>query len=294
MPVILDTAISRRAFLAGAAASVAVLGLPQLAGAQNKNTLHLAMLSDTHIPGDRQNGHRGFNPWENLKSIVPDVVAAAPEGVIVNGDAARLQGLPEDYTEFLALLEPVAQVAPIYIGLGNHDDRANLLAAVPKPDGTLAPVDGRLVTIIEHPIARIIMLDSLHYVNQVHGLLGKAQREWLASYLQEHTDRPVVLCLHHTLGDSDGDLLDSDRFFALLEPHKHVKAIFYGHSHFWTRSERQGIQLINLPAVGYNFRDDQPVGWVDALFHPDGVRLTLHACGGNTAEDGKVTEIAWL
>ncbi len=35
-------------------------------------------------------------------------------------------------------------------------------------------------------------------------------------------------------------------------------------------SEKQGVKLINLPALGYNFTDHDPVGWVDARFRRNG------------------------
>jgi 3',5'-cyclic AMP phosphodiesterase CpdA len=254
-------------------------------------SLHLALLSDTHVPADRLNGHRGFNPWENLRRIVPDVAASNSQGVVLCGDAARLEGLEGDYRELKELLQPIATNCPVYIGLGNHDDRANFRRVFAPPSGPDA--GGRNVVVIEDDVLRLIVLDSLLYVNRVAGHLGKAQREWLAGYLEQHDDRPVALFVHHTLEDRDGDLLDSDRFFALLKPHRQVKAIFYGHSHVWQRSERAGLHLINLPAVGYNFDDKDPVGWVDAHFHPRGVDLTLHAIAGNRAEDGHRFSIGW-
>jgi hypothetical protein len=64
--------------------------------------------------------------------------------------------------------------------------------------------------------------------------------------------------------------LDTDRLFDLLRPHRHVKAIFYGHSHVWELGRHDRLQLINLPAVGYNFNDKDPVGWVDARFRAAG------------------------
>ena len=72
------------------------------------------------------------------------------------------------------------------------------------------------------------------------------------------------------------------RGFEIVRPHRQVKAIFYGHSHVWELDHRQHLQLINLPAIGYNFRDQDPVGWVDARFHRQGVDLTLHAFGSVT------------
>ncbi len=256
-------------------------------------SLRLALLSDTHIPGDRINGHRGFNPWENLRRIVPEVLQAKPEGVILNGDAARLEGLPGDYAELLQLLAPVAAEAPVYIGLGNHDDRKNFGQALTAPSGLRQAVKEKHVLVIEHTVIRIVVLDSLQFVNKAPGLLGKEQRSWLAGFLSTHRDRPVALFVHHTLDDNDGDLLDAPRLFELLRHHHHVKAIFYGHSHVWSRTRREGIHMVNLPAVGYNFRDLDPLGWVDARFHDTGVDLTLRAFAGNAADHGKTHPILW-
>lgn len=295
MPGIALTSLDRRRFLQLSAVGGAVIACPtwRASAGPSQDRLHLALLSDTHIPGDRENGHRGMNPWKHLQQIVPQVVAAQTEGVIINGDAARLEGLLQDYQELQSLLEPIASTTPVYIGLGNHDDRANFAKVFTAPPGQRVSVAGKHTVVIEHPVVRVVVLDSLLYVNRVAGLLGKNQREWLAEYLPAHADRPLVLFLHHTLGDGDGDLLDTDRLFALLEPHPHVKAIFYGHSHRWSITERPGLKLINLPAVGYNFSDQEPVGWVDALFHPDGVQLTLRVLAGNRAEDGRMVEVAW-
>ena len=138
--------------------------------------LHLALLSDTHVPGDRKNGHRGFNPWENLRAAVPQVVAARPDGVVVCGDVARLEGRPEDYTELRALLEPLAADDTRLRGARQPRRPGQLPEGFPTPPGALAPVRSRHVTLIEHPTLRVIVLDSLLYVNQVAGLLGQAQR----------------------------------------------------------------------------------------------------------------------
>lgn len=298
MPAILHQPASRRAFLTTTLAGAAAIVTPgcRTTGAAKGGgpALHLALLSDTHIPGDRKNGHRGFNPWENLRAVAPQVAAARPEGVVICGDAARLDGQIADYEELRGLLEPVAAVAPVYIGLGNHDDRANFLKVFTRRPGVAAAVQGKHVTVIEHPALRVIVLDSLLYVNQVAGLLGQAQRKWIAGELPKLDDRPAVLFVHHTLGPGDGELLDADRMFELLHAQRHVKAVFYGHSHVWAISRRDRLQLVNLPAVGYNFSDNQPVGWVDARFDAAGVSLTLRALAGNRTGDGQTTRLAWL
>ena len=102
-----------------------------------------------------------------------------------------------------------------------------------------------------------------------------------------------MLFVHHTLGDGDGELLDVQRLFELVQPQKKVRAIIYGHSHKYAFSQEAGIHLVNIPAVGYNFSDEEPVGWVDAFFTPRGVDLKLNAFGGNREGDGKTKSLTW-
>jgi 3',5'-cyclic-AMP phosphodiesterase len=292
MPSLLNASVHRRAFLKSAFAGAAVLALKPSAFAAEKE-FHVALISDTHIPADANDIYRGFKPVENLKRIVPELVEAKPELTLHCGDAARLEGKIEDYQQIATLLQPVQAAGPLCMTLGNHDDRANFNTVFKAVAGQKQNVNGKNTLVIEHEIARFVVLDSLMYVNKAAGQVGKAQRAWLGKYLGTVTDRPVVIFVHHTLADADGDLVDVDRLFEVIKPHPHVKAIFYGHSHVWAISQRQNVQLINLPAVGYNFADKEPVGWVDARFRPNGVQLTLHAFAGNTAENGKQFDVKW-
>ena len=289
--------VNRRSFLQTAALGTVALGVVGCRQLPRRNTLgpalHVALLSDTHVPADRSEAYRRVKPWEHLQRAVPEMLAVKPVGAVICGDAARLEGKVEDYIQLHTLLEPLAGAVPVYVGLGNHDDRANFLSVFKKPAGTLAPVQGKHVTLIEHEALRLIVLDSLHYPNKTAGHLGRNQRNWLSAFLSANSDRPVVLFVHHTLGDGDGDLLDSDRLFALLQPHRQVKAIFYGHSHQWSIRRRSGLALVNLPALGYNFTDRDPVGWVEARFGRDGVHLQLHPLQPPTAQIAHTAYVAW-
>jgi 3',5'-cyclic AMP phosphodiesterase CpdA len=295
MPGFLNHPINRRAFLRSAAAASIVLGLPgSLTRAQAQNTtFRLALLSDIHIAANPLDAQRNFLPTENLRTVLGQVAAADPEGVIINGDLARTSGEPGDYEAITKLLGSMAGRTPVYFVLGNHDDRANFFKAFEKPAGARQSVQDKLVLVAEHPLVRLILLDSLLYANKTPGLLGKPQRQWLSRFLESCDARPTVLFVHHTLSDGDGDLLDVDRLFDTLRPHRKVQAIFYGHSHAYSYGRHQGIHLVNLPAVGYNFADKEPVGWVEASFARDGVNLTLKAIGGNRAADGETKSLSW-
>ena len=72
-----------------------------------------------------------------------------------------------------------------------------------------------------------------------------------------------------------------------------MKAILYGHSHRYAYDVWEGVHLMNLPAIGYNFNDDQPVGWVDVKLTATGGAFTLRALGGSMEKDGKTVAFAW-
>ena len=291
MPLL--TVPNRRQFLraAGAAALVTRLGTAQTA---TPKSIHWAILSDTHLSADPKNEFRGFRPYDNLARVIPEVRKANPEVVLINGDLARLEGLPADYDLLKTMLQPLSDQIPMCLSLGNHDDRKNFLATLGKTrKGQPQPVQDKNVLVVEQPPVRIVVLDSLMAVNQAPGLLGKSQRGWLDGYLKSSDETPILIFVHHTVDDSDSGLLDADRLLAIVTPHRKVKAILYGHSHMYRYTQVAGIHLINVPAIGYNFADSEPIGWVDSIITKDGGEFTLHAFAGNAQQNGKTTSLQW-
>lgn len=286
---------NRRQFLATLAA------IPAAAVAGGSET-RWAWLSDTHIAKDPADVVRGFHPHDNLRKVVSQVLESAPHSALIDGDLARLRGLPGDYPQFRSLIEPLAAKMPVGLVLGNHDNRKNFLAAFgvtpAQASGALGfgkrrRIKNKYVVTLGNPPTRLILLDSLFRTDIVAGLLGKAQRTWLENYLASATPMPTLLFVHHTLDDGDSSLLDVDRLFRIIKPHRMVKAIVYGHSHAYKFDTWNGIHLVNIPAVGYNFTPTEPIGWVETRLSAAGADLTLHAIGGNMAGDGKTTSISW-
>jgi 3',5'-cyclic AMP phosphodiesterase CpdA len=149
------------------------------------------------------------------------------------------------------------------------------------------------VAVIDQPPVRFVILDSLIRPNETPGLLGQSQRLWLDEFLVRSGNTPTLLFVHHTLGDDDGSLLDADRFLRIASKHACVKAVFYGHSHVYRYDTLEGMHLVNVPAVGYNFRDNQPVGWLEAAITAEGADLKLNAIGGNTEAHAKTRSLGW-
>src|SRR5580765_3406878 len=113
MPGLFFEPCDRRRFLTATALGTAALSVGCRTAQKRtlSDTLHMALLSDTHVPANRKElytrGATTFLPWDNLQRVVAEVAATRPEAVILNGDAARQEGLPADYQEVRSLLEPV-------------------------------------------------------------------------------------------------------------------------------------------------------------------------------------------
>jgi len=295
---VVDIPMDRRNFIknsVGALAGLLAVGTGSSLGVRSneEEAVRWALLADTHISEVLSDNYRGFYPYQNLLKVIPQILSNLPDGVVIAGDLARLEGKVGDYANLKKLLNPLAEKKPVFMALGNHDNRDNFLPVFNKIAGEKQQAGGKHVVVVNKPPIRLIILDSLFYVNKAPGLLGKAQRQWLEDYLGNCDDTPTILCFHHTLGDEDGDLLDVPRLFNLIKPVRKVKAILYGHSHEYGYSEFEGIHLINLPAMGYNFSDTEPIGWVEARLTAKGGDFTLHVVTGDKDKDGCVTKLTW-
>jgi 3',5'-cyclic AMP phosphodiesterase CpdA len=197
-----------------------------------------------------------------------------------------------DYKNVKELIDPLSAKIPVAFAMGNHDRHEPFLEVFTKTIGERQELENRYVNVLEYPSMRFVILDSLDKCPS-HGFLGKAQRDWLSSYLAEHTDKPVILFVHHSFKDYDGELIDADRMFNIVKPQHLVKAVVYGHTHSYNYSVRDNIHLINLPSTAYNFRPSEPLGWIEAEFTGKGGMFKLHAIAGNMEKDGEVTELKW-
>jgi 3',5'-cyclic AMP phosphodiesterase CpdA len=296
MPDVLGRQINRRQFLSlGLALAGGVVAIGPRCGrdedARNrKDSTRWAFLSDTHVAADPEHRFRGFNPYRNLQEITAEIASSLPDGLVITGDLSRSKGGPGAYENVKSLLAPIAQRRPIYVAVGNHDHRGDFLQVFESPgESGEAVKDKHIVTAMAGPV-RMIVLDTLLYVNTFPGMLGRPQRTWLETYLHVCDDTPTILFIHHT---PRADLLDTRRLFEIIAPVKKVKAVVYGHSHKYEFCESHGIKLINLPAAGYNFTGAQPVGWVEARLTGEAGEFILHAVGGNARRDGRTTTVRW-
>jgi Icc protein len=285
--------VNRRQFLRGGlalAAGALTFKSRSVYGESRGECARWALLSDTHIDADPDDRFRGFYPYRNLREIIGQLAYDPPEGVVVAGDLARLEGRFQAYANFRTLLAPVARDRPVYLGLGNHDSRQDFYNAYWEPGPSPETVEDKHVVVANGGPVRFIVLDTLDRVNTAPGSLGVPQRTWLESFLQMCGDKPTILFLHHT---PHGDLRDTEALFRIIGPMAKVKAVVYGHNHHFGFSRYKGIHLINVPATGFNLSDGHPVGWMEAKLTATGGEFRLHAIGGDRRLDGDTTKLRW-
>ncbi len=285
--------VSRRQFLKSGlalAAGTVTFGSRSVLGEYRDECTRWAFLSDTHIAADPDHRYRGFYPYRNLQEITSQLACDLPEGLVITGDLARLKGRPEAYANVKTLLAPVAEKRPVYLGLGNHDNREDFFRTFGDSRGSGQAVANKHVIVADEGPVRLIILDTLLHINRMPGMLGWPQRTWLETYLRTCDDRPTILFLHHT---PKVDLLDTGRLFRIIGPMAKVKAVVYGHTHHVKFSTYKGIHLINVPATGFNLGDSHPVGWMEAKLTSQGGEFLLHAMAGNRRLNGLTMKLAW-
>jgi 3',5'-cyclic AMP phosphodiesterase CpdA len=269
---------TRREFLAGLALGGAALGIVRASSRADEPDRWLALVSDTHIPADPGQKSLGQVPFDNLRTVVADILAQTtrPEGVLINGDLALKEGLASDYATFLAALEPLRKAAiPLHLALGNHDDRVKFReAARGVADGSA--IEEKQVGAFDAVGYRFVVLDSLDKVNGTPGRLGEAQLTWLGRELDAHKGRPTLVSVHHNPRSPNGQgLLDDDALFAVLKPRPWVEGLIFGHTHRWNHAREGDLHLVNIPAVAYVFQPEQPLGYCRLVPTADGCRIEL-------------------
>lgn len=302
--------ITRRRFLQTAAVGVgsaAGLGLSRLSGPTaanaSENASHrMVLLSDTHINADPAHlaGRPNVNMSDNLARALAEVAKldGQPGHLLINGDCAHLDGQRGDYEQLVKLIEPIREAGyNVHALLGNHDHRENFytIGVQARPDAPA--VADRHVELIQMQRSNWLLLDSLWRVNITPGELGADQLAWIQKLLDQHDDKPMHVVLHHSFDFKDEPnfgLRDTAALLDLLSPRKHVKAVYYGHTHNWSVRQRDdGLHEVNLPPTAYVFNAERPNGWVACDLAEGSCKLTLNCLDKDHPEHGETHELAY-
>ncbi len=219
----------------------------------------LAHLSDPHIGATPVHLPHGMTPSDTLQRGVAQLLAsnAVPDAVLVSGDLAE-RGSPAEYAELRRLLAPLQ--VPVYLMVGNHDDRDALRAAF--PDHAYLQTGGAFVQYaFDAGGWRIVVLDSLD-PGLASGRVCNARLEWLERALAGSEDRDVAVFVHHqpfATGIAHIDrsrLLDAAALGDTLRRHGRVQRVVCGHVHRAMHASWAGCTVTTCPSVFYQFAAD--------------------------------------
>lgn len=236
----------------------------------------LLHITDTHLHATADSRMRGVRTYETFLAVLDRARASKhwpPAAILVTGDIVQDESRA-GYERFRSTLEPFG--LPVHCIPGNHDDphlMSELLTSSPFRVGGEVRFDDW----------SLIML-STFLTGEDAGGLGDRRLEGLDAALTEHAGRHVMIAMHHhalPLGSAwlDGvGLRDADRFLAVIDRHRHVRAVVCGHVHQASDRDRRDVRFISTPSTCAQFLpgseffalDKRPPGLRWLVLRPDG------------------------
>ncbi len=231
----------------------------------------LAQITDLHIQADPAARICGRDTLATAAAVVEAVRAERPALVLATGDLAD-DGSAAAYRRLQPLLRRLP--CPVAALPGNHDLPAAMAAHLACQSVSLAPA---------HRLGAwtVLMLDST-VAGASHGHLGRRRLAALDRRLAQAAPRPTLVAMHHQpapIGSPlDGiGLDDSEALWRVLDRHRHVRALLWGHIHHVHEQRRNGVALLGTPSTAVQFRrgadfsySDQPPAWRRLLLGEDG------------------------
>jgi Icc protein len=250
--------------------------------------MKIIQVSDLHL-GRRGELRFGADLHERLDRCIAHINAHHADAAlcVFTGDLTET-GEAGSYADLKAALKVLS--VPYRLLPGNHDKRANLVAAFPE----CADDDSGFVqSVCDTDEGSLLFLDTLAE-GRVAGELCERRLAWLDARLNEGVDRPAYIFMHHPpveLGLVELDPLgleESERFLGLLRHHGNAGHIFFGHVHRDVAGTIAGIPFFAQRGLHARFPLDfdglgiaveqAPPSYAIILIDRAGERVVVHAC----------------
>jgi 3',5'-cyclic AMP phosphodiesterase CpdA len=158
-------------------------------------TITFLQLSDLHLapPGQLL---AGVDPMRQMRDVLARIkqLDVAPAFIVVSGDLID-DGSAQSYEVVNEVLKELgAGATPVFLALGNHDDRAAFRRVVLGEERSDHQGPYHYSQLIDG--LRVIMLDST-IPGAVGGALGATQLAWLEAQLADPAPRGNLIVLHH-------------------------------------------------------------------------------------------------
>lgn len=214
--------------------------------------MKLIHLTDPHFcsPGATVYGRDSKPPFDAALDDINRYHADA-DAVIITGDLAN-RGEKEAYINLKHSLKRLN--VPYYLQLGNHDNRERFRDIFPEQES-----DGNEFIQYSFELHNhlFVVLDSIK-LNSHGAELCEKRLDWLDKQL-EKAELPVMLLTHHApfeIGIPSMDVIafsESNRaeFWEVLNQHKKVKHLFFGHYHRPISGNWRGVSFSCLKGTNH-------------------------------------------
>jgi len=237
--------------------------------------LQILQFTDTHLLADPGGSLLGLNTHESLQRVLQAARQrhAHADLVLVTGDLAH-GGSAQGYAHLQELFASFD--VPVLLLPGNHDEAEQLRDSASRDHA-------RLASHVRLEGWQIVLLNST-IPGSDGGRLAAAELTLLEQHLSAEPGLHALVCLHHQPVPVGSRWLDSmvlenaEEFFAILDRHRQVRGVLWGHIHQEYDELRNGVRLLATPSTCFQFRPRSREFSLDALapgyrwleLHPDG------------------------
>jgi Icc protein len=242
------------------------------------SVLRLMQFTDTHLYGSAMESLRGVQTLPALKRVLACARMRdwPVDAMLITGDI--VQDDPGGYPHFHRLFADFG--VPVLCLPGNHDDRTAMRSALAGKPFVLG---GHF----DLGVWRIVLLDSC-IAGSAGGKLSAAALADLDRALAGAQSKHALVCLHHQPVSMASRWLDqvglenSEEFLSVIDRHRNVRAIVWGHVHQAHDALRKGVRLLSTPSTCAQFMpkadqfevDIRPPGYRTFELRPDGTLVT--------------------
>lgn len=238
----------------------------------------LCQISDPHLVGEGELAYGKVDTPRMLERCVRRILALPrrPDAVIATGDLTD-NAEPAQYGLLAEILSPLAM--PLFLAVGNHDDRDALRAAFPS-HRHLDGEHGFVQYVVDDFDVRLVVLDTL-VPGKPGGALCERRLAWLDRTLAA-SGRPTIVAQHHPpfptgLTFMDGmSLADPVAEAAVVSKYPQVERVIAGHHHRNAQARFAGTVASICPSAAHQLRLDLvPGADIGFVFEPSAFQLHL-------------------
>ncbi len=242
--------------------------------AADNSTIRLVQITDPHLYKHQDGKLLGLTTAESFSAVVDSVRTLPPQDLmLVTGDISQ-DGTAESYQRLCAGIADLPY--PAFWIPGNHDEMPLMAQHLV---GANMHADKRIVI----GQWQIVLLNSA-VPHRVYGKLQQDQLDLLKAAITEYPQHHLLVVLHHHPVKIDCFWLDTiglnnaDAMFAVLNQHKGVKAVLWGHIHQAFDEVQNNVRLIATPSTCVQFKphsvefqaDNESPGYRTLQLKPDG------------------------